>query len=109
LELVGTTTLLDSLKCVKTGGIACMTGIVGNSWSLKDFAPFEALPTAVCLTTYQGESPDFMETPLEEMAQQIKAGTMRVTVGKTFRLDEIVKAHRLMESNKAGGKMVVLP
>ena len=35
LELVGTTTLLDSLKCVSGGGIVCMTGIVGNSWTLE--------------------------------------------------------------------------
>jgi len=31
LELIGTTTLLDSLQCVKPHGIVCMTGIVGNS------------------------------------------------------------------------------
>jgi NADPH:quinone reductase-like Zn-dependent oxidoreductase len=31
LELIGTTTLLDSLRCVKPHGIVCMTGIVGNS------------------------------------------------------------------------------
>jgi NADPH:quinone reductase-like Zn-dependent oxidoreductase len=30
LELVGTTTLQDSLRCAKQGGIVCMTGIVGN-------------------------------------------------------------------------------
>src|SRR6266481_4312985 len=30
LELVGTTTLKDSLLCTKKGGIVCMTGIVGN-------------------------------------------------------------------------------
>jgi NADPH:quinone reductase-like Zn-dependent oxidoreductase len=30
LELVGTTTLRDSLRCVKPGGIVCMTGIVGE-------------------------------------------------------------------------------
>lgn len=33
LELIGTTTLLDSLQCVKPQGIVCMTGIVGNSKS----------------------------------------------------------------------------
>ena len=30
LELVGVTTLHDSLRCVKEGGIVCMTGIVGE-------------------------------------------------------------------------------
>jgi hypothetical protein len=33
---------------------------------------------------------------------------MRVTVGRTFTIDEIVEAHRAMEDNTAGGKIVVL-
>lgn len=31
LELVGATSLLDSLACIKRGGICCMTDMVGNS------------------------------------------------------------------------------
>lgn len=55
LELVGTTTLQDSLKCARTGGgIVSMTGIVGNSWTLDDFNPMEFIPTGVCLTSYSG-------------------------------------------------------
>jgi NADPH:quinone reductase-like Zn-dependent oxidoreductase len=30
LELVGTTTLEDSLQFAKQGGVVCMSGIVGN-------------------------------------------------------------------------------
>ena len=108
LELIGTTTLKDSLRCAKQGGIVCMTGIVGNKWSFEDFAPMEAIPTAVCLTSYAGESDDFMATPMSDLARQIEAGTLKVQVGKVFRLDEIVEAHRAMEENKAGGKIVVL-
>jgi NADPH:quinone reductase-like Zn-dependent oxidoreductase len=108
LELVGTTTLKDSLRCAKQSGIVCMTGIVGNKWSFDEFAPMEAIPTAVSLTTYAGESEDFMRTPLEQLVQQIAAGTLHVQVGRTFHLDEIVEAHRCMEENKAGGKIVVL-
>ena len=108
LELVGTTTLKDSLRCAKQRGIVCMTGIVGNKWSFDNFAPMEAIPTAVSLTTYAGESEDFMRTPIEDLVEQIAGGTLRVQVGKTFHLDEIVEAHRCMEENKAGGKIVVL-
>lgn len=108
LELIGTTTLLDSLRCAKEGGVVCMTGIVGNKWSFDNFAPMEAIPTAVRLTAYAGESEDFMRTPLQELAAQIAAGTLVVQIGKAFHLDEIVEAHRLMEENKAGGKIVVL-
>jgi NADPH:quinone reductase-like Zn-dependent oxidoreductase len=108
LEMIGTLTLEDSLGCAKQGGIVCMTGIVGNKWSFDQFTPMEAIPTAVYLTVYAGESEDFMRTPLNELAQEIKVGKLRVQVSKTFHLDEIVSAHRLMEENKAGGKIVVL-
>jgi hypothetical protein len=50
LELIGTASLLDSLRCVKEGGVVCMTGIVGNKWSFDNFAPMDAIPTAVRLT-----------------------------------------------------------
>jgi NADPH:quinone reductase-like Zn-dependent oxidoreductase len=109
LELIGVTTLKDSLQCAKEGGIVCMTGIVGNKWAFDNFAPMEAIPTAVCLTSYAGESEDFMRMPFQELVDQVADGSMYVQMGKVFRMDDIVEAHRLMEGNKAGGKIVVLP
>jgi NADPH:quinone reductase-like Zn-dependent oxidoreductase len=108
LELVGATTLDDSLRCVKAHGIVCMTGMVGNKWSIADFSPIDEIPTAVNLTSYSGGAEDFMLTPLDQLAEQIAEGKLHVQVGKVFRLDEIAEAHRCMEDNKAGGKIVVL-
>jgi hypothetical protein len=85
-----------------------MTGIVGNKWSFDEFSPLKSIPTAVCLTSYAGEAPDFMRMPLEELAEQVKEGTLPVQLGKVFHLDEIVEAHRCMEGNLAAGKIVVL-
>jgi NADPH:quinone reductase-like Zn-dependent oxidoreductase len=78
--------------------------IVGNKWSFDNFAPIEAISTAVSLTTYAGESEDFMRTPIEDLVEQIAGGTLRVQVGKTFHLDEIVEAHRCMEEKKQVGR-----
>ena len=108
LELVGTTTLEDSLRCARQRGIVCMTGMVGNKWSFDDFSPMDVIPTAVCLTTYAGGAEDFMLTPLEELVEKIAAGQLPIHVGKVFRLDQIADAHRCMEQNEAGGKIVVL-
>lgn len=108
LELVGTTTLKDSLRCARLGGIVCMTGLVGNKWSFDEFAPMDAIPTAVCLTTYAGESEDFMRMPFQQLVEQVEAGILHVQIGKSFQLDQIVEAHRSMEENRAGGKIVVL-
>ena len=38
----------------------------------------------------------------------VKERKMHVQVGQTSQLDEIAEAHRFMEENKAGGKIVVL-
>lgn len=108
LELVGTATLEDSLRCAKAGGSVCMTGMVGNQWSLDRFSPMEAIPTAVGLTTYAGEAEDFMRMPLDDLLGQVASGELGVHVGRVFHLDQIVEAHRVMEQNEAGGKIVVL-
>jgi len=108
LELVGTTTIRDSLRCTKQRGIVCMTGMVGNKWTFDEFDPMEVIPTAVCLTTYDGGAEDFMLTPLEELAGKIANGQLPIRIGKVFRLEQIAEAHRRMEENEAGGKIVVL-
>ena len=108
LELVGTTTLLDSLRSTRIRGIVCMTGMVGDQWSFEEFSPMGAIPTAVSLTTYAGGADDFMRTPLQELVQQIEDGILRPQIGQVFSLDQIVEAHRCMEENRAGGKIVVL-
>jgi hypothetical protein len=37
-----------------------------------------------------------------------RSSTLTFQIGKVFHLDEIVEAHRCLEENKAGGKIVVL-
>ncbi|WP_246093885.1 MULTISPECIES: zinc-binding alcohol dehydrogenase family protein [Mesorhizobium] len=108
LELVGTTTLKDSLRTARPHGVVCMTGMVGDQWSFDQFSPMESIPTAVSLTTYAGGSEDFMRTPLQSLADQIAAGDLRINIGGVFKLDDIVEAHRTMETNQAGGKIVIL-
>jgi NADPH:quinone reductase-like Zn-dependent oxidoreductase len=85
-----------------------MTGMVGDKWSIANFSPMDEIPTAVNLTTYSGGAEDFMLTPLDKLAEQIAQEALHVQPGRVFRLDEIVEAHRSMEHNEAGGKIVVL-
>jgi NADPH:quinone reductase len=108
LELVGTTTLLDSLQCASPGGIVCMTGILGNAWALNNFSPMNDIPHTVRLTVYTGESKDLSVKQLQRFIDSVAAGQSRVNIDRTFQLGEIVEAHQYMESNQAKGKLVVL-
>lgn len=108
LELVGTTTLIDSLHCTAPNGTVCMTGIVGNSWAFENFSPMEAIPHTVNLTIYSGGTAEFIRTPLQDLLSDIGNGDLTHRIGKVFSLDQIVEAHRVMEENSAGGKIVVL-
>jgi NADPH:quinone reductase-like Zn-dependent oxidoreductase len=108
LELVGTTTLLDSLACLSPRGTVCMAGMVGDRWTLDDFEPMVAIPSKARLTTYSGGCADFMATPLDELLIRVSRGTLPVSIGRVFAMEDIVEAHRLMEQGGANGKIVVL-
>lgn len=108
LELVGTGTLKDSLRATREPGTVCMAGMVGYQWTLKEFAPMEAISTGVSLTTYSGDVSDFMSMPFQKLLDDVEDGTLPVSLGRVFNIDQIVEAHRVMEANAAQGKIVVL-
>jgi len=108
LELIGTLTLRDSLKCIKPRGVVCMTGILGNEWTMKEFTPFGDIPSLGKLTVYMGEAENLQKESLQEFIDAVEKGAIRVTIDRTFKLDNIVEAHKYMESNQAKGKIVVV-
>jgi len=108
LELIGTKTLLNSLKSAKRGGIVCMTGILGGEWTLSNFTPMEDIPTGVRLTSYAGEASDLTKESLQAFVDDVTSGRQTLNLDKIFKLEELSKAHRYMESNQASGKVVVV-
>ena len=107
LELIGTTTLLDSLRCAGRGGIVCMTGILGGKWVLDDFHPMGDIPTAVKLTSYSGEAADLTPEQLQGYIDLVERGELEVKTGPVFDFEELIEAHKLMDANQAGGKIVI--
>ena len=107
LELVGTTTLLDSLRCVGRGGIVCMTGILGGKWTLDDFHPMGDIPTAVKLTSYSGEAADLTTDQFQVYLDLVERGKLAMETGPVFEFEELIEAHELMDANQAGGKIVI--
>ena len=108
LELVGTSTLKDSLLCASRGGSACFTGMLSEQWSISNFAPMDYIPATVNLTVYDSGQVKMDRKNFQTFIDDVEAGKIKLNISRIFRLDEIVEAHRLMESNTVGGKIVVV-
>ncbi|MDX1405317.1 MAG: zinc-binding alcohol dehydrogenase family protein [Woeseiaceae bacterium] len=107
LELVGTTTLLDSLQATRRGGIVCMTGILGGQWTLSEFRPMDDVPTGVKLTSYSGEASDISADQLQRYVSLVESGQLSLKTGPRFEFDRLQEAHDLMDRNRANGKIVI--
>ncbi len=107
LELVGTSTLPDSLRSARVHGTVCFTGMVSNEWIVRDFYPIGYIPTGVRLTAYGGEASDLPREVLQSFLDDVAAGRATVPIHRVYEMNEIVEAHRAMEENAALGKMVV--
>ncbi|WP_373493612.1 zinc-binding alcohol dehydrogenase family protein [Aquiflexum sp.] len=107
LELIGTRTLKDSLKCIALKGMVCMTGILGSEWTMKAFTPMGDIPSLGRLTVYMGESNNLSKELLQEFIVEVENGSVKLNIDKVFHLDQLAKAHEYMENNKAKGKLVV--
>jgi len=107
LELIGTRTLKDSLKCISTKGMVCMTGILGNEWTMDSFTPMGDIPSLGRLTVYMGESKNLSKKLLQDFIDEVERGAQQLNIDKVFKLREVSAAHQYMEDNMAKGKVVV--
>ena len=107
LELLGVTTMKDSMQALNVGGICCVTGITGGKWEVEKFNPHVWIKSGVGLTVYSGNEEAFMQTPISDLARRMVKGTLKIPT-KVFKLDDIVQAHELMEGSGANAKIVVL-
>lgn len=107
LELVGTPTLKDSLACTAAFGKVCMTGMLSEQWSIRDFDPMGYIPATVSLTVYDSGQIRVEHAAFLNFIKQIEQGKIIPPIKKIFHLDQIVQAHQFMESNAGGGKIVI--
>jgi NADPH:quinone reductase-like Zn-dependent oxidoreductase len=113
LDLVGNSTILDSLAMLRRGGRACLAGWLGGLAPIADFNPLLQMPSGVNLTFFGSfvfGTPGFplSDVPLQAIAADIAAGRFNAKPSRVFSFDDIHEAHRVMEANEANGKMVVV-
>src|ERR1700744_1524576 len=113
LDLVGNSTILDSLDMLRRDGTACLAGWLGGLDPIGDFNPLLRMASGVNWSFFGSfvfGSPGFplSDVPLQDIAAQVAGGRLGAAPERVFSFDEIRAAHRVMEAGEAGGKMVVV-
>ncbi len=111
MDIVGNTTLKDSLKMVKKGGSVCNAGFLGGGDPLS-FNPLTDMPSSVNLNFFASfmlGSKDFPLTdiPMQTIVDRVAQGIYHARPAHIFPFETVGKAHEMMESNGAPGKIVV--
>ncbi len=112
LEVVGAATLRDSIKTLRPFGGVSVIGLLGGPPLLEQFHLMQDLPGAARLSFFPSgllgtPAMPLRDTPLPWVAQEVAAGRMPSLRTQTFDFDEVRRAHSIMESNRALGKLVV--
>jgi NADPH:quinone reductase-like Zn-dependent oxidoreductase len=113
LDLVGNSTILDSLAMLRRGGRACLAGWLGGLAPIADFNPLLQMASGVYLTFFGSfvfGTPGFplSDVPLQTIAGDVAAGRYKAKPSRVFRFEDIREAHRVMDAHQANGKMVVV-
>jgi NADPH2:quinone reductase len=112
LEVVGATTLRDTIKVLKPFGAVTVVGLLGGPPVLENFHLMQDLPNATRLSFFPSgmlgtPALPLTDAPLRAIAEGISAGRIPSLRARTFDFGEVRQAHALMESGRALGKLVV--
>jgi len=112
LDLVGNTALCDSLRMLKKGGRLCQAGFLGGTQPVE-FNPIVDMPSGADLSFFGSfvlGSADYplSNIPMQRIVDSAATGTFKAKSAKVFPFEHLPDAHRLMESNEATGKIVVV-
>jgi NADPH2:quinone reductase len=109
LDLVGNHVLRDSLLCARAKGRVCQIGFLAGLDPVVDFNPLQDLPSGVQLSTFASafvlgqDAFPLADVPLQAIVEKAERGEFAAKPARVFGFDEIVAAHRLMDSGRAEG------
>ncbi|MDB4972509.1 MAG: alcohol dehydrogenase [Myxococcaceae bacterium] len=112
LDLVGSSTVFDSLAATRRGGRVCLAGFLGGHQPIAALDPVLQLPSGVHLSVFASfmlgtPGYELTQIPFQRIVQDVERGQLRAAAASTFTLEQTASAHARMESNTALGKLVV--
>lgn len=112
LNLIGNRVLLESIGLTRPGGRMLQAGWLGGLAPVADFNPMVQMEAGVHFSLFHSKvlgGPDFplSEIPLQDIARKIENGEWDAKPTYVFDYHDIHNAHRMLDSHRAGGKIVV--
>jgi NADPH:quinone reductase len=112
LDLVGNSTLLDSIAIPHRHGRVCLAGWLGGLDPVPDFNPLLQMASGIDFSLFGSfvfGTPQFplTEVPMQQIVNRVEDGTYQAKPAAVFHFDQIREAQELMESNRANGKIIV--
>ena len=109
---VGKKTLEGSIKCLKKRGIMISfgnaSGPITNIDIKKMIQPKGLYFTRPSMAQYL-ETKDEIKEGADQLFEKLKLGKIKIEIYKKYRLDEVVEAHKDLESRKITGPAVIIP
>jgi NADPH:quinone reductase-like Zn-dependent oxidoreductase len=112
LDIIGNSTLLDSLRMARKGGRVCVAGFLGGfepiAFDWLAHMPFGVDVNAFASLLFGTKDFPHSDIPMQLIVDRVANGTYKTRPVKVFPFEQLPDAHRLMESNSANGKIVVV-
>ena len=113
LDIIGNSTVLDSLAMARRGGRVCVVGLLDHVESVGNFNPIFQMPhVGVHFSSFVSWSfgtPECLlsDIPFQTIIDRVASGAYKAKPAKVLGFEDIQEAHRLLETNEVGGKIVV--
>ncbi|MFZ6775761.1 zinc-binding dehydrogenase [Undibacterium sp. Ji83W] len=112
LDLVGNSSIIDSLHGLKRYGRACLAGFLGGPAPIANFNPIHDMPCDVYLSFFASfmlGTPEYplSAIPFQDIIGWAEQGIYQATPAGVFEFEQIRTAHEMMEASVARGKLVI--
>ncbi len=103
LDIVGNSTVLDSLAMTRRGGRVCVVGLLDHVESIANFNPMFQMPHVgvhfSCFVSWAYGTPEYplTDVPFQAIVDRVAAGAYKAKPAKVVRFEDIQEAHRVME------------
>lgn len=112
LNLIGNRVLLESIGLTRAGGRMLQAGWLGGLDPVKDFNPMVQMESGVHFSLFHSKvlgTPSFPLSgiPLQDIVRKIENGAWDAKPTHVFDWKDMRKAHEVLDSHNAGGKIVI--